>query len=126
MKSSLHDFALAYTSAWCSRDPDRVAAHFAPGGALTINGGVPAVGRAAIAEAARSFMKQIPDLHLEMDGLLIQAHGAVFRWTLTSAVDSLRISGFEEWTFGTDGLIVDSQGHFDSADYQRQLSAIQP
>jgi len=33
----------------------------------------------------------------------------------------VRISGYELWRFGTDGLIASSQGHFDSSDYQRQL-----
>lgn len=45
-------FAEAYTAAWCSMDPDRVAAHFAPNGSLEINGGTPAVGRDAIAVVA--------------------------------------------------------------------------
>jgi hypothetical protein len=31
------------------------------------------------------------------------------------------ISGFEEWTFGPDGLIAASRGHFDEAEYQHQL-----
>ena len=30
-------------------------------------------------------------------------------------------SGFEEWEIGADGLIAGSLGHFDEADYQRQL-----
>jgi hypothetical protein len=34
---------------------------------------------------------------------------------------SVRISGFESWQFGDDGLIVKSLGHFDAAAYQRQL-----
>jgi len=126
LNSDLHEFALAYTAAWSCHDPARVAAHYARGGALTINGGTPAEGRAAIGEVAGTFITQIPDLHLEMDGLLIKDQGAVYRWTLTSAARSLRISGFEEWTIGADGLIADSQGHFESADYQRQLNAIQP
>ena len=33
----------------------------------------------------------------------------------------VRIIGFEEWTFGADGLVAESQGHFDQAEYQRQL-----
>ncbi len=33
----------------------------------------------------------------------------------------VRISGFDEWRIGGDGLIAASQGHFDSAEYQRQL-----
>lgn len=31
------------------------------------------------------------------------------------------ISGFEEWTFGDDGLVAGSQGHYDQAEYDRQL-----
>jgi hypothetical protein len=33
----------------------------------------------------------------------------------------VRISGFEMWKIGEDGLIAESEGHFDAADYQRQL-----
>jgi hypothetical protein len=33
----------------------------------------------------------------------------------------VHISGFELWSLGEDGLIAQSQGHFDSAAYQRQL-----
>ena len=32
-----------------------------------------------------------------------------------------RISGFESWQFGGNGLIAASQGHFDAAEYVRQL-----
>ena len=32
-----------------------------------------------------------------------------------------RITGFEEWTFGDDGLVAESLGHFDQAEYDRQL-----
>jgi len=33
----------------------------------------------------------------------------------------MRISGFKSWRIGEDGLIASSLGHFDAADYQRQL-----
>jgi pimeloyl-ACP methyl ester carboxylesterase len=35
--------------------------------------------------------------------------------------DRVRISGFEEWTIGDDGLIAASLGHYDQAEYDRQL-----
>src|SRR5207247_6694994 len=69
----LRKFARRYTDAWCSQDPARVAEHYAPDGSLTINDGPPSLGRAAIAEAARSFMIAFPDLQVRMDDLLI--HG---------------------------------------------------
>jgi hypothetical protein len=33
----------------------------------------------------------------------------------------VRIAGFEEWMIGADGLIVESLGHYDQAEYDRQL-----
>ena len=33
----------------------------------------------------------------------------------------VRISGYEEWTMGAGGLITQSLGHYDSADWDRQL-----
>jgi hypothetical protein len=33
----------------------------------------------------------------------------------------VRISGFEVWQIGADGLVAESRGHFDSAAYQRQI-----
>ena len=53
-QGQLQTFAERYTEAWCSGDPARVAAHYAPDGSLTINEGAPSEGRPAIADAARS------------------------------------------------------------------------
>jgi len=124
----LHDFARRYTEAWCSQDPARVAEHYAPEGSLTINGGTPSVGRAAITEAAQSFMAAFPDMQVIMDELVTQADGAEYRWTLVGTNTGpggsgkrVRISGFEEWTIGDDGLIAASLGHYDQAEYDRQL-----
>ena len=125
----LQDFATRYTAAWCSHNAAGVAAHYAPQGSLTINNGPPAVGRAAIAESAQSFMTAFPDLQVVMDNALIEGDRAVYHWTLHGANTGpggtgrrVRISGFEKWEIGDDGLIAKSQGHFDEASYQRQLA----
>jgi hypothetical protein len=34
---------------------------------------------------------------------------------------NVRISGYELWKIDNDGLIAESKGHFDSAEYDRQL-----
>ena len=124
----LLDFARRYTEAWCSQDPASVAEHYAPEGSLTINGGAPAVGRAAITEAARSFMTAFPDMRVTMDDLLVRDSGIEYHWTLVGTNtrpggtgNRVRISGFEEWTIGHDGLIAASQGHYNQAEYDRQL-----
>ena len=117
-----------YTAAWCRHDPEGVARFFAPNGALTINGGPPSVGRPAIAAAAQSFITTFPDLVVSMDGLENDGSRFVYRWTLDGRNTgpggtgrAVRISGSETWTLGADGLIAESQGRFDSADYARQL-----
>jgi uncharacterized protein (TIGR02246 family) len=57
-RAELDKFAARYAKAWCSQDPDSVAAFFAENGSLTVNDGPPAVGRSAIAEVVRGFMRR--------------------------------------------------------------------
>ena len=128
--NSLNDFAARYTAAWCSQNAASVAAFFAEQGSLTINEGAPSVGRAAITAAAQGFMTAFPDLKVKMDSVTKLGTDTTYHWTLTGTNTGpggtgkiVRISGFEQWRFGPDGLIAQSKGHFDSADYQRQLSA---
>jgi uncharacterized protein (TIGR02246 family) len=125
----LREFAERYTEAWCSQDPGRVAAHYAPDGSLTINDGAPSVGRAAITEAARSFMVAFPDMEVLMDDIRVQGERAEYHWTLVGTNsgpggrgNTVRISGFEEWMIGENGLIAASLGHFDQGEYERQLA----
>ena len=124
----LREFAARYTAAWCSQDASSVAEYYSPTGSLTVNGGTPAVGRKAITEVARSFMTAFPDMRVIMDDIAVQGERAEYRWTLIGTNTGpggtghkLRISGYESWLLGADGLIAESQGHFDTAEYQRQL-----
>jgi hypothetical protein len=124
----LTEFAARYTAAWCGQNAAGVAAFFAEGGSLAINSGRPAVGRAAITAAAQGFMTAFPDLVVTMDGISRDGDHAVYRWTLTGTNTgpggtgkAVRISGYEEWTIGVEGLVAASKGHFDEAEYQRQL-----
>lgn len=128
--TQLTEFATAYTAAWCSQNAASVAAFFAEGGSLKINDAAPAAGRTAITEAAQGFMTAFPDMVVAMNGTSLDGHHAVYRWTLTGTNtgpggtgNAVRITGHEEWTLGADGLIAVSKGHFDEADYQRQLNA---
>jgi len=121
-------FAKRYGEAWCSQNPESVAAFFAENGSLTVNDGPPAVGRAAIAEIAQGFMRDFPDMIVTMDDLSQESQGTAFHWTLTGTNTGpggtgkrVRISGYELWQLDSDGLIGNSKGHFDSADYEHQL-----
>jgi len=118
----IEQLARTYTEAWCSRDPERVAGHFVPGGMITINGG----DAAGIAEVAGAFIAAFPDIEVFMDDLILRADGIIeYRWTFigTSAEtgNSVRVPGFEEWTVAPDGLIAESCGHYDQAEYDRQV-----
>jgi uncharacterized protein (TIGR02246 family) len=126
--AKLRDFAERYTAAWCSHDPASVASFFSPTGSLSVNGGAPAVGREAIAEVAQGFIATFPDLRVLMDNLVIRDDRVEYHWTLVGANTGpggtghrVRVSGFEAWQIGPDGLIAESRGSFDSAEYQRQL-----
>src|SRR5690348_11106315 len=108
----LQDFAARYAAAWCSQDPASVAACYAVGGSLTVNDGTPAVGRAAIAAVAGSFMTAFPDMQVNMDELRVQGSAIEFHWTLVGTNSGLggtghrvRMRGFESWQIGPDGLI---------------------
>jgi hypothetical protein len=129
ISSELRDFAERYTAAWCSQDPDKVAAFFSANGSLTINGGPPSLGRAAISRAAKSFMTAFPDLYVTMDRLARAGDRIEYHWTLTGTNTgpggtgrTVQISGFESWNIGADGLINESVGSFDADEYERQIS----
>jgi len=92
----LREFAERYTAAWCSGDPASVAAHYAPDG---------------------------------LEDVVVNDNDAEYHWTLVGTNtgpggtgNRVRIGGFEEWTIGDDGLIAASLGHYDQAEYDRQLA----
>jgi predicted ester cyclase len=126
--AGLTKFATRYAEAWCSQNPASVAAFFAENGSLSVNDGPPAVGRAAIVEIARGFMRDFPDMIVTFNKLEPQSNVITFHWTLVGTNTGpggtgkrVRISGYELWEIDNDGLIVESKGHFDAAEYQRQL-----
>ena len=73
-------------------------------------------------------MTAFPDMQVLMDDLVVRDEGVEYHWTLVGTNtgpggtgNRVRISGFEEWTIGDDRLVAESQGHFDQAEYDRQL-----
>ena len=121
-RKQIEQLARNYTEAWCSRDPSRVAGLYVPGGMIAINGG----DAAGIATVAEAFIAAFPDIEVFMDDLVLREDGIVeYRWTFTgTSVEtgkSVRVPGVEEWTIASDGLIAESRGHYDQAEYDRQL-----
>jgi len=125
---SIRTFAEAYTAAWCSQKPESVAACYEENGSLQVNDEAPAAGREAITRVAQGFMTAFPDMRVTMDNVELQNDGAIYHWMLTGTNNgpagtgrAVHISGFEVWQIGAGGLIAQSTGHFDSAEYRRQL-----
>jgi nuclear transport factor 2 (NTF2) superfamily protein len=123
-QAGIRDFGRSYTDAWCSHDPARVAGHYAPGGTIAINGGEPT----EVTAVARAFMSAFPDIQVFMDDVVFNDETVEYHWTFTGTNTGpggtgkqVRISGFEEWTFGDNGLVVQAQGRYDQAEYDRQI-----
>jgi hypothetical protein len=117
--AGLTKFATRYAEAWCTQNPQSVAAFFAENSSLSVNDEPPAVGRAAIAEVARGFMRDFPDMIVTFDKLEPQSNATAFHWILTGTNTGpvgtgkrVRISGHELWKFDKDGLIAESKGPF--------------
>ena len=62
---NLSEFAKRYAKAWCSHNPESVAAFFAENASLTVNGGPPT----PALEIARGFMREFPDMIVKFDKL---------------------------------------------------------
>jgi hypothetical protein len=126
----LTDLGNSYAAAWSSQNPGRLASFYSDSGSLTVNAGPPSVGRAAITATVQAFMTAFPDMIVKMDQISREGGHTVFRWTWTGTNAGpggtgkfVRIKGYEEWTLSTGGLIAESKGHYDEAEYQRQVKA---
>jgi SnoaL-like polyketide cyclase len=126
--SRLIEFATRYTAAWCSHNAPSVATFYSESGSLAINDGKPAVGRQAVEAAAQSFMTAYPDLVVKFDRLEPKNDRVRYHWTFIGTNtgsggtgNEVRISGYEDWRIGPDGLIADSKGHYDAQDWDRQV-----
>lgn len=128
-EEALQVFATRYAAAWSSQNPASLAAFYAEDGVLQVNEGEPAVGRAAIESKARGFMEAFPDMVVRLESVERQVDAAVFRWLWTGTNTgpggsgrAVRLRGYEEWTFDPEGLIRQSLGHYDEAEYRRQVN----
>src|SRR6266576_1618303 len=124
-RDELDKFAQRYAKAWCSQNPEKVAAFFAARGSISINNGPPAIGRTAIAREAQAFMTTFPDMIVTFDKLGPREGRTAFHWTLTGTYagtgNRVQISGYELWKIDNAGLIAESSGHFDAAEFEHQL-----
>jgi hypothetical protein len=120
-RTQLDEFAQRYAKAWCSQNPKSVAAFFAENASLTVNGGPPT----PVLEVARGFMRDFPDMTVTVDKVEPRKDRIAFHWTLTGTYagtgNRVRIRGYELWKIDEAGLIAESSGYFDAAEYARQV-----
>jgi hypothetical protein len=69
-----------------------------------------------------------PDMVVTLERMDKHGDHPVFRWIWTGTNTGpggtgkfVRMTGYEEWTLDANGLITKSDGHYDEAEYQRQL-----
>ena len=122
--AELERLANRYAKAWCSQKPEKVVAFYTENALITVNDGAPT----PIAEIARNFMRDFPDMIVTFDKLEPRKDRIEFHWTLIGTNsgrggtgNKVRISGYELWKIDDHGLIGESEGHFDAAEYERQL-----
>ena len=128
-RSEAEDLGRRYTEAWCSHDPAAVASFYAPDGKITINDGELSIGRSQIAEMAQGFYSGFPDLIVRMDSIRTSGTYCVYQWTLegtnsgpNGTGNRVVLSGWEYWHMTDDGLVMESKGHFDAEDFDRQVA----
>ena len=127
-QAELTEFGTRYAASWSTQDPAVVASFYAEDGSLTVNDGPPSVGRTAIAATAKAYMTAFPDMVVKMTEISGKGGHAIFHWLWTGTNTGaggtgkcVRMTGYEEWTIDAAGRIAESKGHYDEAEYQRQL-----
>ncbi len=126
--AEIKKLAEGYTAAWCSKSAEAVGSYFSEDAKSIINDGAPSIGRTVIAEATGAFFADFPDLVLRTDDLRTGGTKAIFLWTLAGTNSGpggtgnrVRIGGWQNWRLSDDLLIVEADGGYDAAEYDRQV-----
>ncbi len=125
IRDILNNLARDYAIAWSSGDHEAVASFFTPDGQMVMNRSETLQGRAAIAEMARGFQSDFPDLELRCDMMRWAGSHAIFVWTFeghhAKTGNHVLTRGWEEWDLNENHKVLSSQGWFDVEDMQRQI-----
>ena len=122
----IRDMAERYAKAWSSHSPEAVASFYEEDGSISINNGDLILGRVAIAEMAKGFYSEFPDLVVHLDEIRTAGNNAIFVWTLegrhSETGNSVKVGGWEEWILSDNILVSASLGRFDVVEYDRQVA----
>jgi len=123
--TEIESMAKRYAEAWSSHSPEAVASFYDEDGRITINDGDTTVGRTAIADVAKGFYDEFPDLVVRLDNVRAAGNHAVFLWTLegtnSGTGNRVKVSGWEAWRLSDEVRVMESDGRFDAVEYERQI-----
>ena len=84
------EFARKYGAAWSSNEPNQVLALHSKSSRLSVNDGDPAIGKSEIREVAGAFMEGFPDLHIQVNDVVVEGRGIAF---YCNAIATARVPG---------------------------------
>ena len=118
--------AEAHCQTWTKMSPEAVAERYAATTSFAMNWGEPMTTRSEIAEMARGFMADFPDLQLTCENVLAADHHMIYAWKFEGhhkdTGNFVSFSGWEEWDLDEDLNVTKSLGWYDVDDYNRQVN----
>ena len=121
----IEKMAVEHAIAWSEGASDKIAELFAEMGTISVNGGAPHVGRAAIRENAKELLATFPGLVVHCCGTRHAGDKAVFIWTLegnhAETGNFVSLPGWHEWELDDDMHVKRCKGFFDAGDLERQI-----
>lgn len=125
----VEEMAALYTLAWNSQDPSQVG-DFYPDDAMLVVNGDTSRGKLAVVNFAKTFMRNFPDMRLEMDSLVSDEQHYKYYWSFSGTYEGpygngnqVIFSGFEKWSLSSDLMILVSAGTYDEENFRAQLYA---
>ncbi len=124
-QDQIQRMAQNYAIAWSSGNPPQVAEFYTAEGEISINGGEPVKGTAALVDMVAGFYQAFPDLEVRCDLMRLAGLHGLFAWTLeghhADTGNHVQVTGWEEWTLSDEMKVTKSLGWYDEDDYQRQI-----
>lgn len=127
--SDLKEFAITYGEAWSSNDPKKVLAFHSDSSRLSVNDAEPAVGKPEIRKIVEAFMRDFPDLYIQVNDVVVEERGIVFYCNAIATNSGpggtgniINIAIHEIWTFDKNGKFTEVRAYDDPEDFERQLN----
>ena len=127
--NNLKEFAMAYGEAWSSNDPSQVLALHSESSRLSVNDAEPAVGKSEIRKIVEAFMRDFPDLYIQVNDVVVEERGIVFYCNAIATNsgpggtgNKINIEIHEIWTFDENGKFTEVRAYDDPEDFERQLN----